>query len=119
MAPIRPRPVGALEAVYARYRRCAPMTANVQRDRHLLADLDALLAETADRQLDALAAELAGGFELGGQAAHRLRALLRLALEFSTWQRLAGDGLADTEAAALMVTAARAAGGTPVSPARV
>ena len=73
------------------------MAANVQRDRRLLPELDAVLAETADAQLDALAGVL---------AERASRPLIRLALEFSTWQRLTDEGLLDTEAAALMADAA-------------
>jgi AcrR family transcriptional regulator len=88
-----------LELFYGWYRSTEAMTGNVHRDRRLLPELDALLADTADRGLDALAGELARGFGRGG------RALIRLALDFATWQRLAHEGLADTEAAALMARA--------------
>lgn len=87
------------------------MAENVQRDRGLLPELDSLLSETADRQLDALAEELARGLGEGGEATARIRALVGLGLEFSTWQRLAREGLSDAEAADLMVDAARAAVG--------
>ena len=99
---------GVLEAFYGWYRTTEAMAANVQRDRRLLPELDALLAETADRELEALADGLARGLGPSGRAAVRTRALLRLALEFSSWQRLARDGLSDAEAAHLMAEAARA-----------
>jgi AcrR family transcriptional regulator len=86
-----------LEAMYGWYRSTRAMAANVQRDRRLLPELDAVLAETADAQLDALAGVL---------AERASRPLIRLALEFSTWQRLTDEGLSDTEAAALMADAA-------------
>jgi hypothetical protein len=41
-----------------------------------------------------------------GRARVRARALIRLALWVSTWQRLVPQGLADREAARLMVDAA-------------
>src|SRR4051794_5669120 len=44
-----------LGPLYRWYRSTEAMTGNVQRDRRLLPDLDALLAETADRQFEALA----------------------------------------------------------------
>jgi AcrR family transcriptional regulator len=87
----------ALLALYAWYRETEPMTGNTQRDRRLLPDLDALLAETADRQLDQLAAALADG---------AARPLVRLALDFATWKRLTSDELSDDEAARLMARAA-------------
>lgn len=49
----------ALAALYASYRAREPMTAKVQRDRSALPALDALMARTADAQLEELAA--AGG----------------------------------------------------------
>ncbi len=99
----------ALVAFYGWYRETAAMAGNVQRDRHLLPELDAVLQETGDRALAGLADELSGGFRLRGRAAVRTRAAIGLALVFSTWQQLTGDGLTDTEAADLMVAATVAA----------
>ena len=101
----------ALESLYGWYRSTEAMTGNVQRDRRLVPELDALLAQTADRRYDELARELARGLRRRGRAATHLRALIRLALEFATWQRLASEGLTDAEAARLM---ARAAIGDPL-----
>jgi AcrR family transcriptional regulator len=95
-----------LEAFYGWYRENEDMTGNVQRDRRLVPELDALLAETSDARLDGLAGALAQGFDEPGLS--RTRALIRLALDFSTWHRLKREGLADAEAAALMSEAARA-----------
>jgi AcrR family transcriptional regulator len=92
----------ALESLYAWYRATEAMTGNVQRDRRLLPELDALLAETADQARASLAEALARGFRRRGGAAQQTRALLRLAVEFPTWERLAGDGLSDRSAARLM-----------------
>jgi AcrR family transcriptional regulator len=91
-----------LLGLYTWYRETEAMTGNMQRDRRLLPELDALLAEGADRQLD----ELAGALAHGAAA----RALVRLALDFSTWQRLTAEGLSDAEAARLMTHAASSAG---------
>jgi AcrR family transcriptional regulator len=93
-----------LEPLYRRYRETEAMTGNVQRDRRLLPALDSLLTETADRRLGALADALASG--LGRSGRRRRRALLRLALDFTTWQRLTGHGLSDRAAADLMTDAA-------------
>jgi AcrR family transcriptional regulator len=91
-------PEHMLRELYAWYRETEAMTGNVQRDRRLLPELDAVLAETSDRQLDALADGLAGGRK-------RARALARLALDFSTWKRLTSEGLSDREAANAMAAA--------------
>jgi AcrR family transcriptional regulator len=99
----------ALEGLYAWYRQTEAMTGNVQRDRRLVPELDALLAEGSDAQLDDLADALAQGFGARGRARTRTRAVVRLALDFATWQRLAEQGLGDAEAAALMRAAVPAA----------
>jgi AcrR family transcriptional regulator len=93
-----------LLGLYAWYRETEAMTGNTQRDRRLLPELDALLAEGADRRLD----QLAGALAQGGAA----RALVRLALDFSTWQRLTSEGLSDEDAAGLMARAATTTGRT-------
>ena len=90
----------ALEPLYAWYRATEAMTGNVQRDRRLLPELDALLAGSADPASEALAQELTRGFGRHGHARTHTRALIRLALEFGTWQRLTADGLTDAAAAA-------------------
>jgi AcrR family transcriptional regulator len=87
-----------LLGLYGWYRETEAMTGNTQRDRRLLPELDALLAEGADRQLDQLAAALADDAAA--------RALVRLALDFATWQRLTSEGLSDAEAARLIAGAA-------------
>jgi hypothetical protein len=54
-----------------------------------------------DAGLDAIADELAGALAPRGRAAADVRATLRHALRFSTWQSLAAEGLDDTRAAKL------------------
>src|SRR3954470_7004055 len=98
-----------LTGLYAWYRDTAAMTGNVQRDRRLLPALDTVLAETSDRQLDQLADALADGLQPPEQAITATRAIVRLALEFSTWQRLSSDGLTDEHAARLLAHAAQSA----------
>jgi AcrR family transcriptional regulator len=87
---------------YSWYRRSAPMSSKVQRDRRVLPELDALLVETVDARLDALAAALADG--LAGDRG-RVHALLRVALDFLTWERLTAGGLSDRKAAQTMADA--------------
>lgn len=88
-----------LTLLYAWYRETAAMTGNIQRDRRLLPELDALMTEGADQILASFADTLAAGFRLRGKRAIRTRAALRLALDFATWERLSGEGLSDAEAA--------------------
>jgi hypothetical protein len=64
--------------------------------------LDALLRESVDGRMAALADALAPE---GGDR----RALAAVAVDFWTWHRLAGEGLADDAAAALMARAVLAA----------
>jgi AcrR family transcriptional regulator len=96
----------ALQSLYAWYRETEDMTGNTHRDRLLLPELDALLARTADHARESLADELTRGFRRRGGARTATRALIHLALEFPTWQRLAHDGLSDAAAARLMAVAA-------------
>jgi AcrR family transcriptional regulator len=79
-----------LRSLYAWYRETARMAENVRRDRAGLPALDALMRDTADARMSALAGALGGG------------PLIALALDFWTWRRLSAEGLEDDEAAALM-----------------
>jgi AcrR family transcriptional regulator len=97
----RARVAAALEVLYRDFRAREPMTAKVVRDRAALPELDALLAGTLDVQMAQLGEALAAGF--GGS--RPVRALLAVALDFGTWQRLAGAGLDDRAAAGLMAAA--------------
>src|SRR3954469_3937608 len=95
-----PRLDGDLEAIlrglYAWYRRTESMSANVQRDRGAVPALDELLREGQDVQFDALADALGGD--------KRSRALVRVALEFRSWQLLKERGFSDATAARLMAS---------------
>jgi AcrR family transcriptional regulator len=84
-----------LRSLYAWYRETARMAENVRRDRALVPELDALMRETGDARLAALAEALGGG------------PMVALALDFWTWRRLAAEGLSDADAASLMARAAR------------
>src|SRR3954447_19101115 len=95
-----PRMDGDLEAtlrgLYGWYRRTEAMSGNVQRDRGAVPALDELLREGQDVQFDALADALGSD--------KQSRALIRVALEFRTWQLLKGRGFGDAAAARLMAT---------------
>jgi AcrR family transcriptional regulator len=86
---------------YAWYRSTEPMSGHVQRDRTAVPALDDLLRRTADVADAQIAEALAAPF--GGS--REQRALARLALDFWTWQRLAGEGLTDEAVADLMAAA--------------
>jgi AcrR family transcriptional regulator len=100
---------GALRMLYGYYRANASMISNVQRDRHLLPALDAVLKVGGDSQIAALAKGLAAGFRARGRAVDMARAATSLALDFWTWRRLSSEGLDDDAAAGLMMAAVIAA----------
>jgi AcrR family transcriptional regulator len=97
-----------LVGVYGWYRTNSPMVTNIQRDRHLLPELDAIVKQTNDAQMRDLAAALSAGFDARGKRALSARTAVRLALDFWTWRRLAEERLDDVAAADLMVEAVRA-----------
>jgi AcrR family transcriptional regulator len=95
------RLVTVLAALYGWYRETAPMQRRVNGERAAVPELDAWLARSSDPLLAGLADALAAGLEHPGA-----RALVALALDFWTWDRLDREGLDDDAAAALMAGAA-------------
>jgi AcrR family transcriptional regulator len=92
----------ALSDLYGWYRANEAMERNVNRDRHLVPELDDLMRNNADPRLDAAAAaysELIGGTRAVKAS---LRSLVRLAWEFGTWRVLAEQGMPDREIARLL-----------------
>lgn len=89
-----------LAALYRWYREAAPMQRRVLGERAAVPELDAWLARSRDPMLAALATRLAAGFERP-----QARALVALALDFWTWQRLDREGLDDAAAADVMTGA--------------
>jgi AcrR family transcriptional regulator len=106
----------ALRAQYEWYRETEPMAEKIQRDRGAVPALDALMQRTADARLAQLATALAEGFRHRGTRAERQRALIRLALDFWTWRRLARENLDDAAAADLMAAAIACAPGSARAP---
>jgi AcrR family transcriptional regulator len=98
----RARVQAALLALYEGYRVREPMTSKVLRDRSAIPALDELLARTADVAAATLADALVAGFGARGTRADRVHAVVALALDFWTWQRLGREGLGDAAAAELM-----------------
>jgi AcrR family transcriptional regulator len=95
-----------LTAVYGWYRENAPMQRRVHGERATVPELDAWMARSTDPVLAELAARLSAGFDRPD--AH---ALVALALDFWTWQRLDRQGLDDDAAAELMTGVVRGAAG--------
>jgi AcrR family transcriptional regulator len=112
-------PVERLRAVltlmYGWYRQTEAIIVPVLQDRGVVPALDQVLKRSVDEPQTQLAAGLASGFSGEGQQAAHVRAVIRLALDFWTWQRLSGEGLDDAEAADVMVTAVGALVGSNVA----
>jgi len=109
----RARTVNALEALYGRYRETEEMTAKIERDREAIPALDSVVRQTIDAGLNEVADALAAGFQVKGALRTRLRALLVVALDFWTWDRLNREGLDDRAAAELMAGAVDAIASPP------
>jgi AcrR family transcriptional regulator len=91
----------ALRVLYAWYSDNAAMERHIHRDRHLLPALDELMTQTSDAGLAARAD--AHATAIAGKAPSRaLRAFVRLAFDFHTWDVLARSGLDGEEIARLM-----------------
>lgn len=110
------RVASVLDAVYAGwYRESASMVRNLQRDRGSDPALDEFMKNNSDVALNGVADALTAGFEPAGDRAARLRSLIRLALDFWTWERLTAEGLEDDQAVAVMTDAIAAAAGVPAT----
>jgi AcrR family transcriptional regulator len=83
-----------LIALYRWWRKNRAMSGNVVRDRGSVPALDELMRDTSDAQFDALADALGSTREQ--------RALVRVALTFTTWKTLTDRGLSDAAAARVM-----------------
>jgi AcrR family transcriptional regulator len=86
-----------LNSLYGWYRETKPMQQRVFGERATVPELDAWMARSTDPMLADLAAALAAGFDRPDA-----RALVALALDFWTWERLEREGLDDPAAAELM-----------------
>ena len=98
-----------LGPLYLWYRHSARGFENLQRDRLVMPALDGVMRIQMDHSLSSLADTLADGFAPKGPSTRGVRAAVALALDFWTWRRLAGEGISDEDAAALMVGAVSAA----------
>ena len=91
----------ALLAFYRYYRATERMWRVAYRDLDQVAALRAPM-ERFERHIDQVAADLAQGWHATRAAAKPLKATLRHALRFATWQSLTTAGLKDPQAAALV-----------------
>jgi AcrR family transcriptional regulator len=94
--------LAVLRAFYTWYRETEPMQLRVHGERATVPELEAWMARSTDVALAELASALTAGFAVPAQQSKRLRAVIRLALDFWTWRRLDAEGLDDAAAAELM-----------------
>jgi AcrR family transcriptional regulator len=107
----------ALEQLYAYYAPRERMLANVLRDSTLIPSLSEALQHTIGPYSKAAAETLASGWESRPRDRRKQLAVLKLALQFHTWQALTrSGGLTNEEAARLMATLVEAASGSTRSP---
>src|SRR5918994_332466 len=99
--PIR-RVSEVLRSLYGWYRDCRPMLHNLYRDRGSDPALDRFMGGSSDELRAQLVSGLAAGLRARAARAKRLETVIRLALHFWTWERLAEDGYDDADAADLM-----------------
>lgn len=95
-----------LELLYGWYDEVSPMFTKVLADRVTVPELDAMLSEGLDRLQAGLSHDLAAGYPGSTDAEE----LVRLAVDFWTWRRLAAGALDASSAAALMSRAVDACG---------
>ena len=99
----------ALGELYAWYRETEDMMGKVLRDAPIIPALGGLMEERWFALTAAMVDALARGRGVRGRRGQRLRATIRLAVDFSTWRTLTADGgLSDAEAAATAAGAVRA-----------
>jgi AcrR family transcriptional regulator len=92
----------ALADLYRWYRTNKAMQRNVHRDRHLVPELDDVMRKNVDPRLDAASAAYSEAIRAAPALTASLRSLVRLSLEFRTWEVLAEQGLPDSEIARLL-----------------
>lgn len=106
-----------LAALYGWYRETEPMMAKLTSDRAMVPELDEFMRSSSDPLQAGLAASLADAFAEDDRRDARRgarrraewrRALIAVAIDFATWQRLGREGLADPDAAGLMSRAVAA-----------
>ncbi len=94
-----------LVQLYGWFRENEAMERNILRDRHLVPELDQVLRKTVDPVFDRIASEYAKLIARSPRAAARTGPMIRVALDFRTWQLVAGGDGSDIEAARLLARA--------------
>jgi len=89
----------ALRELYRWYQDNRGMLANVLRDTEVVPSLQPVMAAIWPPYLDRVVETLARGWVVRRSERTALRAMLRLAVEFSTWQVLTAAGLSSARAA--------------------
>lgn len=112
VADPKQRLVSSLHEMYRFYRDNEDMLGNVLRDESLVPALADVMAAAWWPRIEAMVDVLAQGRGVRGvRRKLRVRAALRLALDFCTWKTLVSSGLTDFEAAEMAATVAQAAEG--------
>jgi AcrR family transcriptional regulator len=101
-----------LVRLYGWFRSNQAMERNVHRDRRLVRELDGLLREHSDPHFDAAAGAWAR-LVAGRGRVDGARAMVRLALDFQTWDMLASQGLGNRRIAELWRASVGAVARTP------
>lgn len=91
----------ALAELYAWYAETEDMMGKILRDAPLVEPLGKLMEERWFALVDAMVEVLADGWRVDEDGVRRLRAALRLAVDFSSWRTLRQADLTDREAADL------------------
>src|SRR5260370_5996831 len=118
----RPRPLGRLEAalteLYGWYQANLDMERHIHADRRVVPELDDLLAHTLDPALDRAAGAYAQLLARSRSNIAAVRRLVRLGLDFGTWELLTAHGDAnDADVARLIRRTVDALGGASSRPA--
>lgn len=94
----------ALVRLYGWFRANEAIEQNIHRDRNLLPELDQLLRQSADVVWDRAASDYAALIATKPRAA-AVRSMIRVALDFRTWQLLTRGGATDRAAARMLARA--------------
>jgi AcrR family transcriptional regulator len=95
----------ALRRLYAWYRENEAMERNVHRDRAVVRELDDLMRQNADPLYEKASDAFAHALASHPQRREAARRLIRVAMDFRTWELIAGFGANDAEIARLLGTA--------------
>jgi len=95
----------ALRRLYAWYRKNEAMERNVHRDRAVVRELDELMRQNADPLYEKASEAFAHGLASRPPRREAARSLIRVAMEFRTWELMSRSGTSDAAIARLFTTA--------------